>query len=115
MPDPIQTPPIALDLTLPDARIEAVILAMIREAKPEVQAGPNDDLFELGCDSIDAAKLINRVRTTYNIDFDLEGVFQEPTARGFARQVDLALREAVAALSAEEADGLLEFGASEAL
>jgi acyl carrier protein len=92
----------------PDPRIEEIILGFVREKVPEEVVGATDDLFALGCDSIDAAQLMNRIRGHFGVEVSLQSAFEDPTPRGLALLIDKALTDAVEALSPESASQLLQ-------
>lgn len=55
---------------------------------------PDDDFFELGGHSLLAIQLVSRIREHFNIELDIESMFDEPTVSGVTKQVQDALGEA---------------------
>ena len=47
--------------------------------------GPDDDLFDLGGDSLTATQIIARMRKTLGIDVDIDTFFDYPTVNGVVR------------------------------
>ncbi|NTX02059.1 type I polyketide synthase [Myxococcus sp. CA040A] len=68
-------------------------LAGIVHALLGVEAGPTEDLFELGANSLTAVQLLARVRTTFQVDLPLRVLFEGPTIA----QLSLALAVATGA------------------
>ncbi|MCG7216939.1 beta-ketoacyl synthase N-terminal-like domain-containing protein [Paenibacillus mucilaginosus] len=58
--------------------------------------GPDDDFFGLGGNSLLAIQLFSRLRSHYNIELQLENMFDEPTIAGLVKQVNEALAAAPA-------------------
>jgi pristinamycin I synthase 3 and 4 len=55
---------------------------------PEVS--PNDDFFELGGQSLFAARLIDRIRTALECDLGIDAIFAAPTMAGLAEKLSQA-------------------------
>ncbi|MBO2945611.1 acyltransferase domain-containing protein [Paenibacillus sp. F411] len=66
--------------------------------------GLDDDFFTLGGNSMLAIQLMTRIRNAYDIELQLENMFDEPTIRGLARQVIEALPDAKGSPEEEAAE-----------
>jgi acyl carrier protein len=83
------------------------------------QVGIHDDFFELGGHSLVAIQVISRVRATFQIEFSVRSLFEQPTVAGLALQVAEALEKKILpekigmlarleSLSEEDAERLLD-------
>ena len=70
--------------------------------------GVHDNFFMLRGDSLQAARLVARVRAAFGVELPLPSVFREPTLAEQATAIEKVLREDVARLSDEEAQALLD-------
>ncbi len=64
-----------------DALVEPV-LAIWRDVFGNDAIGPDDDLFDLGGDSLTATQIIARMRKTLGLDVDIDTFFDFPTVNG---------------------------------
>ena len=67
-----------------DAR-EAQLLALCHEVLGTDAFGVTDDFFDVGFESIMAARLFTRIERTFGVDLPLATVFQAPTVAGLAQ------------------------------
>ncbi|MFF5229293.1 condensation domain-containing protein [Dactylosporangium sp. NPDC000521] len=58
------------------------VLAIWRDVFGDHAIGPDDDLFDLGGDSLTATQIIARMRKTLGIDVDIDTFFDHPTVNG---------------------------------
>jgi acyl carrier protein len=58
------------------------VLAIWRDVFGDQAIGPDDDLFDLGGDSLTATQIIARMRKTLGIDVDIDTFFDHPTVNG---------------------------------
>ncbi|GAA2586141.1 hypothetical protein GCM10010399_15210 [Dactylosporangium fulvum] len=58
------------------------VLAIWRDVLGDHTIGPDDDLFDLGGDSLTATQIIARMRKTLGIDVDIDTFFDHPTVNG---------------------------------
>jgi acyl carrier protein len=83
--------------------------------------GVNDDLFDLGLDSLIATQLVGRINKDLGAELDVEAVFESPTVAGLAVRMgqspksqeidDLAsILQEIEALDDEQARSLLGSG-----
>lgn len=70
--------------------IAAVVLQRWREALGVHDAGPDDDFFELGGDSLVATRLVALLRADLGIAVSLLAVFENPTAAGLTLELEQA-------------------------
>ncbi|WP_063759071.1 type I polyketide synthase [Streptomyces globisporus] len=73
----------------PDAGPVERIAAIWRELLGIEHIGPDDDLFMLGGDSLNASQLVSRANRLFRTDLPLEDFLDEPTVR---RMAELAVR-----------------------
>lgn len=67
---------------------ERLVLGIWREVLGVVDIGVDDDFFELGGDSLVATDIVARLRRELNVAVPLLTIFDNPTVREFAREVD---------------------------
>ena len=102
----------------PRDALEQVLAEIWSEVLGVEQVGAGDDFFALGGHSLTATRALARIRQALDIDFQLRGLFEEPTVAGLAealRRSDdgpkvqrmAALRVELAALSDEEVEARL--------
>ncbi|WP_426403199.1 type I polyketide synthase [Streptomyces sp. R-07] len=73
----------------PDAGPVERIAAIWRELLGIEHIGPDDDLFMLGGDSLNASQLVSRANRLFRVELPLEDFLDEPTVR---RMAELAVR-----------------------
>ncbi|WP_433223107.1 condensation domain-containing protein [Dactylosporangium sp. CS-047395] len=64
------------------------VLAIWRDVFGNPQIGPDDDLFDLGGDSLTATQIIARMRKTLGLDVDIDTFFDHPTVNGVVHATD---------------------------
>ena len=83
-----RTAPIAVARTRPGTALEALVADIWRQVLKAEAIGVHDDFFQLGGDSILAARILARVRQSTNVDVSFL-VFQEaPTVAGMAKAIE---------------------------
>jgi aryl carrier-like protein len=70
--------------------LDSQLLALWTEVFSIPQVAPSDDFFALGGSSLQAARLIARVRETFARDVSLRALFEHPTFSAFAEYVHAA-------------------------
>jgi acyl carrier protein len=70
--------------------VPAIVLKRWREALGVHDAGPDDDFFELGGDSLVATRLVALLRAELGIAVSLLAVFDHPTAAELALELEQA-------------------------
>lgn len=75
----------------PSTPVEREIERIWRERLPVHSIGIHDDLFELGGNSLDAARIAAALRATFNLPIPVSAVFRTPTIAGVAAYVEQQL------------------------
>ena len=88
----VSRPPSVAPRTAP----EELVATLFRQALARADIGIYDNFFDLGGDSIMAARLMARLRAASGMDLPLRNLFERPTVAGLAEAVD-ALSWAAAA------------------
>ena len=81
----------------PRTPTQELLAGMWEELLGVGRVGVADDFFELGGHSLLATRLVARVRERFGVEVALRKVFEAPTVRGLAAEVDAALRVGLAA------------------
>jgi acyl carrier protein len=68
--------------------IEQTVMRVWREVLGVEDAGPDDDFFELGGDSLVATRLVARLREELDTAVSLLAVFDNPTASELALELE---------------------------
>lgn len=67
--------------TDPESILEVRLLELWRRVFPESPVDPDSDFFQLGGDSMDAARLFTAIRKEFGFDLPLATLFEAPTVR----------------------------------
>jgi len=94
------------DATNPPS-IEEQVTVIWRELFGIEHIQSSDDFFELGGNSLLAIQLMTRIREHFNIELNIENMFDEPTVGGVTKQVQASLGDS-AAEGADELEELLK-------
>jgi acyl carrier protein len=78
------------NMTGSQSDVELTVLRVWREVLGVEDAGPDDDFFELGGDSLVATKLVARLREELDSEVPLLAVFDNPTAAELALELEHA-------------------------
>jgi hypothetical protein len=84
----IQQQPHRCPAALPTTRTEIAIADIWGDLLGEVQPDVTDDFFTVGGQSLLAVQLVRRIERTLGVRLDATNVFQSPTIRGIAGDVD---------------------------
>jgi amino acid adenylation domain-containing protein len=87
--------------------IEEQLAAVLANLLGVSHVGSDDNFFTLGGHSLMGAQLIAKVRETFGIDLSLRTLFEEPTPRGMAVEIEKLIHARLATMSEEEAQRLL--------
>ncbi|HEY0602881.1 MAG TPA: amino acid adenylation domain-containing protein [Herpetosiphonaceae bacterium] len=71
----------------PRTPIETTLAALWAEVLNVAQVGIHDNFFALGGHSLIAARLMHRVRETFQLDLPLHSLFETPTVAGLAQRI----------------------------
>jgi amino acid adenylation domain-containing protein len=93
MPAPMRKPRAAgNDYTAPRTPVEALLADLWADALGVEQVGTDDDFFELGGDSLSAADLLAKIRSTLSVEVPAAQLFfRDATVAGLAELVDVGL------------------------
>lgn len=72
----------------PTSAMEAIVTDIWRQALKTEAIGVDDDFFELGGDSILAARILARVRQTTNVEVSFLVFLEEPTVAGMTKAIE---------------------------
>ncbi|MEQ4304351.1 amino acid adenylation domain-containing protein [Plantactinospora sp. B6F1] len=74
----------------PRTFLERTLAALVAEVLEVEQVGAHDDFFDIGGNSLQAARLVNRVRDELGLDLGLQALLDAPTVAGAAAAVQAA-------------------------
>ncbi|MFI9804233.1 phosphopantetheine-binding protein [Streptomyces sp. NPDC052301] len=77
----MSTPPATL------ADVEAAVLSTTAEFLQLPEVRPDDNMLELGVDSLVATRIVAALRTRFGVDIPLIDVFENPVVSDFAESV----------------------------
>jgi acyl-coenzyme A synthetase/AMP-(fatty) acid ligase len=72
----------------PRTPTEAMVLGVFREVLGRGDFGPDGNFFDLGGDSLMAARMVLRLRVASGVDVSLRGLFERQTVAGLAETID---------------------------
>ena len=76
------------DYVAPQTRLEEQLARIWSEVLDIDTVGVTDSLFALGGDSLRAAKIVNRLQSTWGDRVRITTLFEFPTVRALARALD---------------------------
>jgi amino acid adenylation domain-containing protein len=77
----------------PRTQIEEVIYAIWSQVLNLEKIGIEENFFDIGGHSLMATQAISRVKAAFEVELPLQALFESPTVRRLAEQVESALRE----------------------
>ncbi|MER5554705.1 amino acid adenylation domain-containing protein [Streptomyces sp. NPDC002793] len=86
-----------------EQRIAELWQTVLRIDRP----GRDDNFFNIGGNSLKSLQILNRINAAFHIKFTVRDFFAGPTISQMATTVDRLLREMIAAMSEDDATGLL--------
>lgn len=75
----------------PTTPTELRVASLWRDVLGSAAADINQNYFDAGGDSLNAVRLVARIRAEFGVDVGLRAIFEQPTIAGLARAVDVAL------------------------
>jgi amino acid adenylation domain-containing protein len=81
------------DFAAPRGQIEELLLQMWAQVLGGRRVGVNDNFFALGGHSLNAGRVVSRVREAFQVELPLRAFFERPTVAGLAEAVEAAMRE----------------------
>jgi acyl-CoA synthetase (AMP-forming)/AMP-acid ligase II/acyl carrier protein len=94
-------------MALPSTPIEKRLASIVSALLGLVQVDIDDNFFMLGGHSMLGTQVITRVAETFDIALPLRVLFEAPTVRELAAEIEQRIVEKIAAMSEEEARALL--------
>ena len=91
----------------PGSDLEDAITAIVAELLGLERVAPEDNFFLLGGHSLLGAQLIGRVGEQFGVSLDLRALFDNPSSKGLAAEVERLILEETESLTDEEATRLL--------
>jgi len=79
---------VAAGTVAPRTRIEHTLLGVWREVLGVPAIGVRDNFFALGGQSLQAVRMLSRVRATFQIQLPIQIIFDHPTIEGLAAQIE---------------------------
>src|SRR5262249_16004882 len=87
LPEPMSSPAEA-ELLPPRSVEEEIQCALWCELLKRDRVGIDENFFDLGGHSLLATQLIARVRSTFNVEVPLRALFESPTVKALAKQIE---------------------------
>jgi acyl carrier protein len=87
--------------------IEEQLAAVLSNLLGVSRVGSDDNFFTLGGHSLMGAQLIAKVRETFGVELSLRTLFEEPTPRGMAVEIEKLIHARLDSMTEEEAQRLL--------
>ena len=79
---------VAAGTVAPRTRIEHTLLEVWREVLDVPDIGVRDNFFALGGQSLQAVRMLSRVRATFQTQLPIQIIFEHPTIEGLAAQIE---------------------------
>ena len=91
----------------PESPIEKHLAGFLAGLLRLDRVGRDDNFFTLGGHSLMGAQLIAKIKQSFGVDLSLFILFEEPTVRGMATEIEKLIYAKVAAMSEDEAQRIL--------
>ena len=82
-----ERPPLATAFAPPSTPIEKALLELWSEVLAIDDIGVHDDFFELGGDSLAAARVVGRLQRAFDVELPFTAIYEAPTAAELARAI----------------------------
>ena len=105
-----QRPALATEYTPPEGQLEAMLTRLWAELLGIDRVGVDDDFFELGGTSLQAAMLANTMQGALKRPFDSLSVFEAPTVSAMARLLEVERETVASPIRAVAAPGKVREG-----
>jgi hypothetical protein len=86
----------------PRTPVEQVMCRLWTDVLGAGRIGAHDDFFALGGNSMAAARLLARIRSTFEVDFPMRGIFDHRSLAELCVAVEELVRAEIAAMSSEQ-------------
>ena len=84
----LERPAGAGDFVSPRNHSEEIVAGICAEVLGLEQIGVNDNVFDLGCHSLLATKIVLRIREAFQVELPLVRLFEKPTVAGLAEALE---------------------------
>jgi amino acid adenylation domain-containing protein len=91
----------------PQSPIEKHLAGFLSALLPVDHVGREDNFFMLGGHSLMGAQLIAKIKDSFGVELSLRSLFEEPTVRGMAAEIEMLIYAKVSAMSENEAQRIL--------
>jgi non-ribosomal peptide synthetase component F len=92
----------------PESQIEKSLAVFLTSLLGVTRVGKDDNFFELGGHSLMGAQLIARISNTFGVELSLRSLFDHPTVKEVAAEIERLIHAKLASMSEEEAERMLE-------
>lgn len=92
----------------PQTKIEQWLALFLTKLLGLPRIGRDDNFFRLGGHSLMGAQLLAKIQQTFDVELSLRSLFDHPTVRGIAAEIEGLIHAKVDAMSDDEARGVLE-------
>jgi amino acid adenylation domain-containing protein len=92
----------------PQSEVEHWLAALLTKLLGVERIGRDDNFFRLGGHSLMGAQLIAKIQERFGVELSLRSLFDHPSVRGIASEIDNLIRSQLNAMSDEEARRVLD-------
>ena len=91
----------------PESPIEECLSGILTALLGVTRVGRDENFFNLGGHSLMGAQIVARIQETFGVELSLRSIFDHPTLRGMAGEIEALIHARLAAMSDDEARQLL--------